>query len=311
MTAFGFSIVIVNWNTRDLLAGCLDSVVRCQVSGVRSQAGLSPVPCLLTPEVFVVDNASTDGSAAMVHEQFPWVKLIENRENVGFARANNQAIALAQGQYVMLLNPDTVVQPGALRTLIEFLATHPQIGLVGPMLLDGNGNLQPSWADFPTLRSELFTGHQRHRRPLPAGDAYEVDWLAGACLVARREVIAAVGLLDERFFLYSEETDWCLRIQRAGWRIAYYPGATVVHLEGSSTALDKPRTSFLLYHSKLLYFEKHHGRAQAQLLRLGYVLLAPIKALKAWVGGRPNTAVGHLRTARCLLDARLTPLTHG
>jgi GT2 family glycosyltransferase len=290
------SVIIVNWNTRELLADCLCSIEDFQSSIFNLQS-----------EVIVVDNASSDSSAAMVREQFPWVRLRENVGNVGFARANNQGISQATGRYVLLLNPDTVVMPGALAALVGFLEAHPQVGVVGPTLLDRDRRIQLSWAKFPTLWSELTTGHRRDRKPFLSGDAYEVDWLAGACLLVRRGAIDAAGLLDERFFLYSEETDWCLRIQRAGWRIAYYPSAKVVHLEGSSTALDRPRTSFLLCQSKVLYFDKHYGRTQAQLLRFGYITLAPMKALRAWLRGRPNTAVGHLRTARQLLSPKVFP----
>jgi len=293
------SIVIVNWNTRDLLVQCLESVYAHSPDGEF--------------EVFVVDNASTDGSAQMVRERFPQVQLIENSENVGFARANNQVITLAKGRYVLLLNSDAIVLPGAISAMVMFMKQHARIGVLGPALLDEEENVQPSWAKFPTIWSELRGVHHRDREPFldptQSGqpvEAYQVDWMAGACLLVRKEAIEQVGLMDERFFLYSEETDWCWRIKAAGWHNVYYPQARVMHFEGSSSAQDLSRTYFFLYHSKILYMHKHFGVWRAALLRTGFAVLAAGKALLRLILRQPSVAQAHWMLAKQLFERRGT-----
>ena len=281
------SIIIVSWNTRDLLAECLQSVANetLQMATSNLQSAIS--------EVIVVDNASIDGSAAMVLERFPWVTVIENQANVGFARANNQGIRRATGRYVMLLNSDTVVHDGAIALMIGFADNHQEIGVLGPKLINGQGDVQPSWARFPSVWSEIVAQHHRDRQPFADGTAFTVDWMAGACLLVRRAAIEHVGPMDERFFLYSEETDWCKRIQEAGWRNVYYPVATVSHFEGSSSSQDVPRSRFLLYQSKMLYAYKHFGITQARLLKWAFVATSPLKALWALLHGRVQAARTH------------------
>ena len=190
----------------------------------------------LNTETYVVDNASVDGSSAMTRLQFPWATVIENPRNMGFACANNQAIRVATGRYVLLLNSDAILHDQAVSQMIALADRYPEIGVVGPRLIDKQGNTQISWASFPTLWSEILGQHHHSRTPYGNGTAYVVDWLAGACLLVRREVIENVGLLDERFFLYSEETDWCKRINESGWLNVYYPTAAVSHFEGSSSS---------------------------------------------------------------------------
>jgi len=261
------SIIIVNWNTRDLLAQCLQSVYET-VQGLEC-------------EIFVVDNASSDGSAAMVRERFPCVRLVENWENVGFARANNQAIRESTGRYVVLLNPDTVVKPGALEALVPFMDTHPQAGAGGARLLNPDGTLQTSCYPAPTLSREFWR--------LFHLDAYwlyahydmaswgldrprEVDVLQGACLILRREALDQVGLLDEDYFIYTEEVDLCQRLRHQGWKAYWLPQAAVVHYGGQSTQQVAAQMFLSLYQTKLLYFRKNHGRRAAQLYKL--ILLA-------------------------------------
>jgi len=284
------SIIIVNWNTRELLAQCLESV---------GNEILAHGTVPKSAEVFVVDNASTDGSAALVRERFPWVQLIENAENVGFARANNQAMREATGKYIMLLNSDTQLLPGTLPPFLAFMEQNPAVGMVGPEIIDGQGKVQLSWAQFPTLLTELLGVHLRGRKFL-SPEVYAVDWLAGACLLVRREVLEQVGLFDERFFLYSEETDWCKRIVVAGWQIVYYPAVRVLHYEGRSSIQDRERSYFLLHHSKVLYAEKHFGRKSAIFLRVGFVMLAYLKAGFRWVLGNKPAFCAQLRFARTL-----------
>lgn len=290
------SIVIVNWNTRDLLAQCLRSVY--------DTAGD------LALEVFVVDNASSDGSADMVRREFPQVKLIENAENVGFARANNQAIRLSSGRYVLLLNSDAVIMTRAIQAMVSFMDEHDDVGLVGPELLDSSGRSQLSWAAFPTVLSELLGYHSRARKPLRAGanqdlslTAYEVDWVAGACLLVRMETVKEVGLMDERFFLYSEETDWCHRIRASGWGVVFLPEAKVVHLEGRSSAQLSDEGLLLLYSSKILYARKYFGKLGSIFLKLGLLLRLLVSSWIRPLWGRGKVAISRWRLVKELWHA--------
>lgn len=311
------SIIIVNWNTRELLAGCLESVARCQMSDVsvqKSKVGDQKSLSLdsdlrpLISETFVIDNASTDGSTTMVHERFPWVQLIENRENLGFARANNQAIRRSQGRYIMLLNSDTVLNDGAIMAMVGFADAYMEIGVLGPKLINGQGQTQLSWARFPSIWSEIMAHHHRDKKPFADGSASEVDWMAGACLLVRRTAIENVGLMDERFFLYSEETDWCKRIQEAGWLNVYYPVAVVSHFEGSSSSQDVPRSRFLLYQSKVSYAYKHFGKPQARLLKWVFVATSPLKAFWSLLHGRVQAARTYFVLTSRLLHMPCHPL---
>ena len=257
------SIIIVSWNTARLLENCLASIL--------ANPPASPF------ESWVVDNASTDDSPRMVHEKFPQVHLIENRENVGFARANNQAIQRCTGKYILLLNPDTLVASGALQALVDFLDKHPEAGAAGARILKPDGSLQISSHPRPTLSRELWRlFHLDALSPYAmypvtkweTNQPQEVDVLGGACLLLRKEVLEQVGFLDEDYFIYSEEVDLCYRIQRAGWRIYWVPQAEVVHFGGQSTQ-QVPTEMFLnLYHSNIKYFRKHYGWLAAQIYKL-------------------------------------------
>lgn len=260
------SIVIVNWNVRDFLRRCLDSVYAH--------------PCPGRIEVWVVDNASTDGSTQMVRACFPQVKLIENQQNAGFARANNQAIRQAGGRYVLLLNPDTEVKPGALQELVQFMDGHPLAGAAGSLLLNPDHSLQISCYRAPTLGREFLrlfhldglipTGCY-HMECWDKDTPREVDILQGACLLLRRQALEQVGLLDESFFIYSEDVDLCYRLQKAGWRLYWVPGARVVHYGGQSTQ-QVPFEMFVhLYQGKLAYIRKHYGRFAAGIYK--FILL--------------------------------------
>lgn len=257
------SIIIISWNTRKFLENCLESVLA------------NPPTCPF--DIWVVDNASADNSTQMVRERFPEVHVLENRENVGFARANNQAIQRCTGKYVLLLNPDTLVQPAALQALVEFLEKHPQAGAGGARIHNPDGSLQISSHPRPTLFRELW--RMFHLDSLSPYAAYpltkwdpdqpqEVDVLTGACLLLRKQVLDRVGFLDEDYFMYSEEVDLCYRIQRAGWHLYWVPQAEVMHFGGQSTQ-QAPTEMFLnLYHSKIIYFRKHYGWLAAQLYKL-------------------------------------------
>lgn len=267
------SVIIVSYNTSQLLAACLRTLQAAHADGFA--------------EVIVVDNASSDDTARMLCDDFPWVRLIQNDRNVGFACANNQGLALAHGTYALLLNSDTLVQPNALMRLTEFMASHPNVGVVGAGLLNQDGSVQPSWASFPSLFSELSGANLRKRQPIANANAYaiayETDWVGGACMLARTEAVQQVGGLDESFFMYSEEVDWCYRMKQRGWKVALLPDAQVVHLGGGSA----DRTSFeqmrLLYDSKIRFFEKHYGHAQAQALRYGLALVNSLGIARRWL----------------------------
>jgi GT2 family glycosyltransferase len=251
------SISIINWNTQDLLANCLESVEQTKDG--------------LDVEIIVVDNASTDGSQEMVQARFPAVKLVENQDNLGFARANNQALEQSRGRYVMLLNSDTLLQQGSLQAMVSFMDSHPEVGIVGARLINGDGSLQRSWARFPSILSEVLGANFRQRKRFSSHNSslvYEVDWVGGACLLIRHSTMEQVGLLDERFFMYSEELDWCYRTRQSGWSICYLPEACVIHLGGQSSRLASQRMKAELYKSKLLFFCKHYGRQRASLLTM-------------------------------------------
>ena len=267
------SIVIVSWNTRELLADCLASFIETLDEDA---------------EVLVVDNASRDGTPEWVNTHFPGVRLIENEENAGFARANNQAIRLSKGQFVLLLNPDTIVRDGALEALTAFLETHPDAGAAGARLLNADNTLQTSCYPTPNLTRELWRlFHLDAIRPYgvyrmegwPVNQPRQVDVLLGACIMIRRSVLDQIGLMDETYFMYTEEVDLCYRIRQAQWAIYWVPEAEIVHLGGQSTR-QAPAEMFLnLYRSKLQFFQKHYGRLSGTCYRLILLASASVRLL--------------------------------
>ena len=268
------SVVIVNWNTRDLLAQCLKSVF--ETAGD------------LKLEVFVVDNASSDVSADMVRHEFPQVQIIENQENVGFARANNQAIRQSAGRYVLLLNSDTQARPGALRTLVNALDSLSRAGAGGPRLLNPDGTLQPMCHPMTTIWREfwyllhldgivrLSTYNMTH---WDATVAHPVDVVSGACLLLRREALQEIGLLDERYFMYAEEVDFCYRLAERGWEVYWLPMAEVMHMGGGSTRQVSDEMFLQLYKSKYLFFKKTQGWFGGQLFKLILFIAAVLRIL--------------------------------
>ncbi len=261
------SIIIVNYNTRQLLRECLRSL-RERNEGISA-------------EVIVIDNGSTDGSADAVAAEFPDVVLIRNRSNEGFAGPNNQGLQIAGGRYAMLLNSDTLVKAHALETLVHFMDTHANAGACGPRLLYPDGRLQPSCRSFPSLwrhfcdmsglenlfpRSVFGNLETRFAHDRIA----EVDQPMGAALLVRRETIAQVGLLDESFRIYYNEVDWCRRMTRAGWKIFFVPDAEIIHYGGKTTEITN--RSFEQFdemnRNSLAYYEKQFGRPGLAAYRL-------------------------------------------
>lgn len=269
------SVVVVSFNTCHLLRRCLQSVY------ATAGGNLS--------EVLVVDNASDDGSPDMVEREFPTVRLIRSAKNLGFAAANNVAIQASRGDAVLLLNSDTELLPAALRRLVDAMERHPIVGVVGGRLLNPDRSFQSSFADFPTLLSEilLLTKLSRLIRPAtfpsyPEHDSREervVDWVVGACMLVRKAAIDTVGLLDEGYYMYTEETDWCYRMRAAGWLTLYVPEARVLHWSGQSANVVPEAKRLQLYRSKTRFLAKHRGRGQAATFRVLVRMASAGKAL--------------------------------
>jgi GT2 family glycosyltransferase len=250
------SVIIVSWNARELLRGCLDSI---------RTTGNS-----LIQEIIVVDNASTDESPEMVAENFPEVTLIRCKENLGFARGNNLGIARASGSWLALVNSDVVVHPGSFERLVNYIDSHEKVGLVGPAVFGKDGRFQPSCRRLPTiwsagcrslaLDSFLNPLSERKLSQWMQGGPIEVEVLTGCFWVARREAVAEVGGLDERFFFYAEDLDWCKRFADAGWKVVFVPGATATHFGGSSSAVAPFRYSIEQLRANLTYWRKYRGK---------------------------------------------------
>jgi GT2 family glycosyltransferase len=259
------SVIVVNWNTKELLQACLESV-RVHISGIAY-------------ELIVVDNGSTDGSVDMLREQFPEVRLIANTENLGFAAANNQAIRVAKGRAVLLLNSDTELIENSFRILYDFLFSRDEIGAVGGRLIYPSGAPQWSYGFAPSLGRMLwitlsgFLRIQRGRKPGavipdPADPARPVEYIVGADLMIKRTVLDQVGLLDDTFFAYFEETDLCTRIRQAGHQIWYTPATSIIHRIGSSFGPESANRLRIYYTSLFQYLQKHSGTYRAAKLYL-------------------------------------------
>jgi GT2 family glycosyltransferase len=252
------SVIIVSWNACDYLRNCLNSIRKTGASAVK--------------EVIVVDNDSKDGSAEMVLREFPEATLIRAGENLGFARANNLGIRHCTGSMLALVNSDVLVHPDCFQNLMTYLKSNPEAGLVGPQVLNGDGSIQRSCGRLPSLwttachflgldkifrRIEFFSGFQMSNltfdRPLP------VEVLSGCFCVARSAAVEEVGGLDERFFFYAEDVDWCKRFNDAGWKVMLVPSARATHFGGGSSANAPLRYSIEILRANLLYWKKHHG----------------------------------------------------
>lgn len=295
------AVLIINWNTRGLLAECLDAVV---AAGLRVQT-------------VVVDNASSDGSAGMVRERFPGTLLIANDENVGFVRGNNQAYAACdpRARYILLLNSDAAPKSGALRALVDWMDAHPAAGACGPLTLNSDGSLQATWSRFPTVSSEIRGAQDRRflgsRRPPPLAASslaalppQATDWVGGSCLLVRRAAVDRdLGgvLLDTAFQMYSEETDLCFRLKCAGWAVYFVPQAAVVHHGGQSSRQMPLRTLVLMYRSKVLFFQRHYGPIRTALLRAGLALTAGLKWLVLGLLGKTGERRGRQRAVLAAL----------
>lgn len=276
--AIDLSIIIVSWNVRDLLRRCLASVSSFKFQVSASASNLKPETFKL--ETIVVDNASNDGTVAMLRAEFPDVRVIANSENAGFTRGNNQALAIARGRYLFLLNPDTELRPGALQTLFDFAEANPRVGIIGPRLFYGDGSSQSSRRRFPALATAFFESTilqqwfprnrvlTRYYMLDTCDDATQpVDWINGAAMFVRRATYEQIGGLDEAFFMYSEELDWCYRAKKAGWEVVYLPTAQVTHFEGKSSEQAVAQRDIYFHSSKIRFFHKYRGAFIAEILR--------------------------------------------
>ena len=275
--SLALTVVVVTWNASQPLVNCLRA--------------LEAEREVIALELFVIDNASIDGSADVARQITPWAQVIENNDNLGFAAANNQALAQARGRYLALLNPDVEVLDYALASLVYYLNDMPDAGVAGPMILTRSGKIDFRCARrFPTLwtefcnvsgltrrfpRQRLFSGapmgHWDHREP------QDVDALSGACMVVRRAALDQVGSLDEGFFMYSEDTEFCFRLKRAGWRVVYWPEARVRHWGGYSTSQVRDAMGVEALRSTNRLFYKCYGAVPAAAHRLMVAAMAAVK----------------------------------
>ena len=272
------SVIIVNWNTRQLLGQCLDTLCE-NMNG-------------LDYDVWVVDNASSDDSVPFLRSHHPWVHVVESDRNLGFAGANNLAMHLSSGRYMLLLNSDAFVTPDAVTSLIRCADADVQSGIVGACLLNPDGTFQASHTPFPSLGREwliltglgrkLFGEHYPSRGPEDGIGRQRVDYVEGACLLVRRTAFEQVGGMDEGYFMYAEEVDWCFSMKAAGWQVWYEPAAKVTHIGGASSTGRRTRREADLYRSRIRFFRKHKGDLAANILKMEILGLTAIKNVVHW-----------------------------
>lgn len=282
MNQAALSICIVTYESRDFLKACLRSLQETTTG--------------LKYEITVVDNGSHDGAAEMLQEDFPFVQLIRNEENLGYTRPMNQALQASQGRFLLQLNPDTVILPGALETLVRFLECNPEVGICGPKVLNQDGSLQKPcrrgesrpWAVisyftglhalFP--KSKLFGGYLMNY--MDEDQTHEVGGVSGSCMLIRREVIDQIGYLDERFFAYQEDADYCFQATKAGWKIYYVPASRIIHYGGRGGSRVEPYRSIIEWHiSYWRHYRKNFARDYFFGFNWFYYSLIGIKLLLA------------------------------
>jgi len=293
------SIIIVNWNTRDMLRDCLSSIPD-------QNRGL----CV---ETFVIDNASQDGSAAMVSTEFPGVRLIQNKENLGFGTATNQGMREATGRYFLLLNSDTLVHADVLADSVSYMEENSEVGMMGCRVLNEDGSVQMTCSRFPSFMNLFLQtmGLNRLDRPRwlqryqmldwDRSDEREVEVISGCYLMTRRETVNQIGMLDEAFFLYGEETDWCRRCAEGGWKLVFAPVGCITHLGSGSISKLNYRRDLMLTEGTVRLHRKHSGYLAATAVWLLLLLFnfsrSVYWSLRALPDSRPYTAerAGHFR----------------
>lgn len=258
--------IIISWNTRELLTGCIDSIYKTVKD--------------LSYQIYVVDNGSRDGSVMAVRKQFPQVIVIENQENRGFAAAVNQALEWSGADYSVLLNTDTILQKDAIHILYSFLEQHKDVGVAGARLQKPDGTRQHSYDNYPTLATELFNksllqwlfpGKYPSKKQTVL-QPIEVESVIGACLMIRNEAIKHVGKLDDDYFFFIEETDWCYRMQKAGWKVYHVPNAEVIHLGGQSKKIAPWQSQVEYCRSLYIFFRKNRSSVSYITFRVLYLI---------------------------------------
>jgi GT2 family glycosyltransferase len=266
------SIVLVCWNNNSYMDACLKSLYE---TGMKNSF-----------DIVVVDNGSTDGSQQMLAEKYPEVQLIQNAGNVGLGKASNQGIEHTKGKYVLLLNNDTIVNGQSFDAMIELLDKEPKVGAVGGKLLNPDGTIQAGYNHFSSLFQELLVATRLGEwiRPgypavMDANEVKSVDWMGSACLMVRRAALDQIGVLDEGYFIYGDETDLQYRLKKAGWEVYFLPQATTIHFGGRS--MNRWSRRKMVYRGKMLFYQKHYGSLQTFLLRVLLAILSVVKSL-AW-----------------------------
>jgi GT2 family glycosyltransferase len=276
------AIIIISFNVRKLLQECLESIYR-ETRRTRC-------------EIWVIDNNSRDDSVAMLKQSFPDVRLIENKENLGFTRANNQAIARCRSDLVLLLNPDTLIQDGALDKMVQFMDEHPEVGVSGCRVENPDGSLQLACRrSIPTPQVAFYrmTGLSRlfpHSKVmakynltyLDPDQPHEVDAVSGAFLMIRRQVVNQIGMLDETFWIFGEDIDWCIRAQKAGSKVMYYPEAHILHYKGIGCSTNSRKTNYEYYRAMYLFHRKHFAKDYSPLTNSIIYAGIGVNALCAW-----------------------------
>ena len=289
------SIIIVNYNAGHYLESCLKSVY----------AETKQIPF----DIWVVDNNSKDASVSIIRRNFPLVNLVENEENAGFAKANNDAISKCPGDYILLLNPDTLIRENAIEKMVKFLDENPQTGIAGCKVLNDDGTLQlacrrsipaPGVAFFRlTGLSRLFPNSKGMAKYnltyLNPNEANEVDAVSGAFLMIRQQVVDKIGKLDERFFMYGEELDWCLRTKKAGWNVMYYPDAEIIHYKGECSKSNCRKAAFEFYRSMYLFHKKHFADNYNPIINIIIYAGIFLKAVSSWRSFLFSAKVGSKR----------------
>lgn len=296
--SFDISVIIVNYNARNLLRRCLKSILNDDSTK--------------KTEVVVVDNASGDGSREMIERDFPGVKLIPNKSNLGFARGANQGIRTSQGRYILLLNPDALIRTSETDKMIDFMDENKEIGICGPKMTNTEGNLQYSCRNFPTYFTSISSSQSLLFRFFPKNrlsgkylliqkdhqQGMEVDWVSGSALFARRNMLDKIGSLDEDFFMYVEDVDLCFRAKKGGWKVFYYPQACVQHLIGACTNRERFRMIIQHHRSMYRFYQKHYSQRLhlsalvlwGVFLRMGVVLLGQLIESLILVGPKEEKA---------------------
>jgi len=302
---FKVSIIIVSFNSKEPLKQCLESLLRNIDEDM---------------EIIVVDNASTDGTREMLQQiQWPNLNVIFNKTNLGFAKACNQGAKVSKGDYLLFLNPDTIIQVEVVRELSELLDRRTDVGIVGPKILYPDGALQLSCGEVPRLHYAIFEAFRLWMvsKRLFGGYRYmtwdhdeerDVGWVSGACLMIRRKLFDEVGGFDENFFIYDEDADLCLRVKSHGYRVIYYPKTSIVHVGGESSRTVRAYALVKGYQSKIYYFKKHHGMLTSELLRASLIISSAIKAIVAPIIGIFKREPEYFRIGKAHLIAALRTL---